>query len=150
MRSVRNDIAASLLGFVMSSGATYMWLFFRYVGSRPPSPNPALGWVHALNDHGSYVYISATEATGLGLLFHMGFAAGLAAILIVPKDFILPRPGTARWLTYVSFAAKTDLARPTPRLIAIVIATALISLIAIYSLGPVIAAFAVSHGLILG
>jgi hypothetical protein len=53
-------------------------LFFAYFSSHPAKPNAALGFVHALNNHGSYVYLSDAESTGVALLmnvFMIGFLA---------------------------------------------------------------------------
>jgi len=89
-------------------------LFFAYFSSHPAKPNAALGFVHALNNHGSYVYLSDAESTGLALLMNV-FMIGLFGMFrILPKDPALAPPGTARWLTHF-YVSKTDLANPTSR-----------------------------------
>lgn len=67
-RSVRDHTAAVFAGFTTSSFLAHLILFFIYFSSRPRVPNTALGQVHPLNNHGSFVYVSQSEATGLSLL----------------------------------------------------------------------------------
>jgi hypothetical protein len=89
-------------------------LFFAYFSSHPAKPKAALGFVHALNHHGSYVYLSDAESTGLALLMNV-FLIGLFGMFrILPNDPALAPPGTARWLIHF-YVSKTDLANPTPR-----------------------------------
>jgi hypothetical protein len=90
-----------------------MWLFFAYFDSRPRVPKPELGLIHALNNHGSYVFISDTEATGLALLTYAFLVAFGLFIAIVPKQFQLPPAGTPRWITRTSARFTTDLEKPT-------------------------------------
>jgi hypothetical protein len=61
-------IAAASAALCPASFGTFLWLFFAYFSSHPAKPNAALGFVHALNHHGSYVYLSDAESTGLALL----------------------------------------------------------------------------------
>jgi hypothetical protein len=93
-------------------------------------PIPDQGLVHAINNHGSHVYLTDTEVTGLALLwiaFLVGVLLwGIIAIGLAESD----RVATAR--------SSTILACST-----------LVSVGAIYFVGQSIAAFAVSHGVIL-
>jgi hypothetical protein len=126
-----------------------MWLFFTYFSSNPTKPNAELGFVHALNNHGSYVYTSDTQSTGLALLMMAFFAGFLAGVVIVPKDPVLPPPGTPRWITHVSGVAKTDLSNPTPRLKIIFLCSLALYLAIIWFAGPSIVRLLVSHGIVL-
>jgi hypothetical protein len=148
-RNSRNCIAAAVVALCPASFGTFLWLFFGYFSSRPSQPHPELGLVYALNNHGSYVYVSASESTGLAMLM-IAFVVGFfATIAIVPKKVILPPPGTPRWITRIS--AQFDILIGTPkRRLMIVFYCALICYLAIiYLAGPSIAEFVVSHGVIL-
>ena len=126
-----------------------MFLFFSYFNSHPAAPNTALGLVHALNNHGSYVYLSDTEWTGLSLL-RMAFFAGLVSIFaILPKDPTLAPPGTPRWIAHFLYVAKTDSINPPPRLKTIFLCSIVFYLAVIYLAGPLIAHLFVSHGIVL-
>lgn len=128
---------------------TFLWLIFSYYSSRPTKPNPALGFVHPLANHGSYVYISDSESTGLALLMIGFFAGFLVAAIFVTKEAIHPPPGTARWVTYLSAALKTDFTHPTPRMRIISLFSLGVYIVVIWILGPSIVHLVVSHGLIL-
>jgi hypothetical protein len=56
-------------------------LFFvdQLLNSHPAAPNSALGLVNALNNHGSYVYLSDAEWVGLSLLRMLFFASARSA-----------------------------------------------------------------------
>jgi hypothetical protein len=60
-------------------------LFFSYFSSGPKEPRPELGLVYALNNHGSYVYLSGTESTALSLLM-MAFATAVLLSGIAKTD----------------------------------------------------------------
>src|SRR6202040_3286765 len=85
-RSIRYDVASATAALCPASFGTYLWLFFAYFSSHPTKPNAELGFVRALNNHGSYVYLSDTGATGLALLLFGFFVGLLATGVIVPKD----------------------------------------------------------------
>ncbi len=108
----------------------------------------ALGFVHALNNHGSYVYLSNAEWTGLVLL-RMAFIAGLfSAFAMLPKDPTLAPPETPRWITYF-YVAKTDLDNPAPRLKTIFLCSIVFYLAVICLCGPMVVHLFVSQGIVL-
>src|SRR3954462_652344 len=148
-RAARNYIACAAGGLCLASFSTYLILFFHYFSSHPAEPDLSRGLVYSLNNHGSYVYLSNGEATGLGLLgiaFVVGFLTGIVA---VPKESILPLRGTPRWLTYVSATYRTDLANSSVPMKVIFMGSA-VSWWLIFSLvGDPITSFAVSCGFIL-
>jgi hypothetical protein len=147
-RSFRYDIAAATAALCPASFGTFLGLFFAYFSAHPAKPNAALGFVHALNNHGSYVYLSDAESTGFALLRNV-FMIGLFGMFrILPKDPALAPPGTARWLTHF-YVSKTDLANPTPRLKAILLSSTVFYLAVIYLAGPSIVRFVVSRGIVL-
>jgi hypothetical protein len=144
-RSHRNDVASAIVALCPVSFGVHLWLFFTYFSSRPTQPNAQLGFVRALNNHGSYVYISDAESTGLALLM-MAFVAGLVGTLaVVPKDPI--HPATPRWTTYL--VGKTDLADPTPRLKIIFLFGLVVYFAVICFAGPSIVRLIVSKGIVL-
>jgi hypothetical protein len=130
LRSLRKDIAAAGSGFSIAAFGTRLWISQSYLSSHPRMPIPDQGLVHAINNHGSHVYLTDTEVTGLALLwiaFLVGVLLwGIIAIGLAESD----RVATAR--------SSTILACST-----------LVSVGAIYFVGQSIAAFAVSHGVIL-
>ena len=107
-----------------------MWMFQSYFSSHPRMPIPDQGFVHALNNHGAYVYLRDAEATGLALLW--------LAFLV---SFLL-------WGSIAVGLSAVDRS-PTKRSSAIIACSTLVSVGAIYLLGQPIVASAVSHGLIL-
>ena len=113
-RPFRTGIALAALALCPASFGTDLWLFFSYFSSHPTKPNAALGFVHALNNHGSYVYLSDTESPGLVLLMNVFLVGLFGTFALFPKEPTLAPPGTARWLTHFH-VAKTDLNNPTPR-----------------------------------
>jgi hypothetical protein len=149
IREIRNRIATAILALCPASFGTSLWLFFTYFSSRPRQPRPELGLVYALNNHGSYVYISATESTGLAMLGIAFIVAFFAAFAIVPKKAILAPPGTPQWVTRISGQFNTDLGTPTRLLVAIFCCAVICYLAIIYLAGPFIAEFMVSRGVIL-
>jgi hypothetical protein len=127
---LRKDIVAVGSGFAIAAFGTRMWVFQSYVSSHPKIPIPDQGFVHALNNHGSHVYLTDVEATGLALLW----ITFLASILL--------------WGPIAIRLTKTD--RIATRRSSIIIAcSSVVSVGAIYLLGQSIAAFAVSYGVIL-
>ena len=125
-----------------------MCLFFSYFSSRPTKPNAALGFVHALNNHGSYVYLSDTESTGLVLLMNLFIVGLFGAFAILPEDPTLAPPETARWLTHF-YVAKADLENPTPRQKAIFLCSLVFYIAVIWLAGPMIVRLMVSRGMVL-
>jgi hypothetical protein len=146
-RKVRNRIAAVTSAIPFAAFSTFMWLFFSYFSSHPKVPHPDLGLVHRLSNHGSYVYISDSEATGMSLLV-LAFLIGAGlTIVIAPKEFMLPPAETPRWLTYVSASAKMD--SWSANTIILQLGFILIWLAVIWTGGPRIVDFVTSHGVVL-
>ena|SRR5436190_682060 len=147
MRQIRNNIATACFALCPASFGAYLWLFYRYFSSRPSRPQPELGLVHALNNHGAYVYISDAESTGLAFLagtFVVGFVLTMG---IVPKKLIFPPPSTPRWLTYLP-SFETDMANPSRRLYIVMVASLVFYLAVIILAGRSIVEFAVSRGIV--
>jgi hypothetical protein len=147
-RSVRTDLALATLALCPASFGTHLWLFFSYFSSHPTKPNAVLGLVHVPNNHGSYVYLSDTESTGLALLVNLFIVGLFGAFAIFPKDPTLAPPGTARWLTHF-YVAKADLENPTPRQKAIFLCSLVFYIAVIWLAGPMIVRLMVSRGMVL-
>jgi len=112
-----------------------------------------LGFVHALNNHGSCVYISDWDATALSLLW-IGFFVGLvvtAAIApkTVIKTFILPLPGTPPGLAYAGGPARANVVSFSWNRKAIFAGSLLVGWALIWLAGAAMVDLAVSHGLVL-
>jgi hypothetical protein len=147
-RSLRTDLALATLALCPASFGTHLWLFFSYFSSHPTKPNAALGLVHALNNHGSYVYLSDTESTGLALLMNVFLVGLFGAFALFPKDPTLAPPGTARSLTHF-YVAKAYLDNPTPRQKAVFLCLILFYIAVIRVAGPMIVSHLVSRGIVL-
>src|SRR5215470_15507001 len=96
MRELRRYIVCALFGFFVAALGTNIWLFYKYIGTRPLVPNPTMVLVHPLNNHGTYHYLSATESASVTLAFNAALLAILVAFIIAPKEFIIPPPNTPR------------------------------------------------------
>ena len=135
-RETRNYVAIACIALFVASFSFHLWLFLKYQSIRPTQPHPELGFVHALNNHGSYVYLTDAEATGMSLLFLMSFLAFGLAFTIVPKKYTLT-------------GIEHDLINPSRQQYSVL----WISLICYFALfifiGPYIVAFAVSHGFVI-
>jgi hypothetical protein len=147
-RQLRNNVALFFFALCPASFGAHLWLFYRYFSARPSHPIPELGLVHPLSNHGAYVYISDGESTGLAFLFGAFLVGFTAAVGIVPKKLIFPRPSTPRWITYLP-SFETDLANPTPTRYVVMAAAFMFHLAIIIFAGRSIVSFAVSHGIIL-
>lgn len=148
-KSARYDVVSS--GFSLGSACfvTHMFLFFSYFNSRPAAPNSALGLVNALNNHGSYVYVSDAEWVGLSLLRMVFLACLFSTYVLLPKDHTLAPPDTPRWIAHSFYVAKPDTVNPPPRLKAIFLCSIVFYLAVIYLAGPLIVHVFVSHRIIL-
>jgi len=148
-RTIRNKVAAVLAAFLPVSFILHMCLFFQLLGIRPDQPHPEIGLVYPLNNHGSYHYVTGTEATELNLLFNGFLIAFLALLIVVPKDHILPPANTPRWLSYISFSYKTDLENPNPELTRLLLTAAAAWCAIILLAGPLLVRWLVTRGVIL-
>jgi hypothetical protein len=149
IRQIRTRIAAAIAGVLPASFVIHMWLFISYFDSHPREPNPELGLMRPLNNHGSYVFISDAESTGLALLIYAFIMAFGFMILVVPKEFQLPPPGTPRWLTRVSARFKTDLEKPSIELTIIFLGSLACFTVLIWLGGRSIVEFFVANGFVL-
>ncbi len=120
--------AVLTLGIV--SFLAFLWVFFDYHGSRPDQPHPESGRVYRSNNHGSLVYLTAEEATGLGLLI-IAFMLAVIVSAVARRKY------------------KLELGRLSPRDYLTLVGAAACYLAFIKLCGPAIATFAVSHGLII-
>jgi hypothetical protein len=147
-RSRRTEVALATAALCAASFLTDLFLFFTYLGSHPTKPNAALGFVRALNNHGSYVYLTDTESTGLVLLGDVFFVGFFAAFAILPKDPSLAPPGTARWLAHLYVAKDNFGDNSTPRQKAVFLCALLFYLAVIWLAGPILVRFMVSRGIV--
>jgi hypothetical protein len=144
--SFRSDLSSAIVSLCPASFGANIWLFFYYFSSRPKEPQRELGLVYPLNNHGSHVYVSKVETTGLSLLMIAFFLGLLLAIAIVPKEPSLPPAWMPRWMTYVSFSTKTTWNEPTPRMWGIFFLSFSFYLLIIVFAGRSIIDFAISLG----
>jgi hypothetical protein len=146
-RKIRNYIG--ILFFVSAPIAfvTHLMLFFRYMTYRPTSPQPELGLIYLLNNHGSYFYLNSTESASLRLLQWAVVACAILGISIVPKKIILPPSSTPRWHAYLSARFRTDFDRPSWERAGVVVASLFLASALIFLIGPRVVAFALSLGM---
>src|SRR4051812_42447168 len=130
LRSLRKDIAAAGSGFSIAAFGKRLWISQSYLSSHPRMPISDQGLVYAINKHGSHVFLTDTEVTGLALLW----IAFLVSVLL--------------WGMIAIGSAESDRVA-TARSSTILACSTLVSVGAIYFVGKSIAAFAVSHGVIL-
>lgn len=64
--------------------------------------DPALGFVHPLNNHGTHYYLSAMGPVSLTLAVWCGWPALMLVFVLLSKDFGVPPRNTPRWVTHVS------------------------------------------------
>jgi hypothetical protein len=145
----RNDLASVFIAICVVSFGVFLWLFFSYFSSHPAGPKPELGITYPLSNHGSYVYLTAVETTGLALLIVLFVVSLLMALAFVPKKFVLDSSKTNRWLSSIGGAAMTALTFPSSRLKVIFVASVSLSLVGISVFGRIISEYLVSKGLVL-
>jgi hypothetical protein len=124
---IRSSIAATFMALCQASFFSQLWLFFSYhYSSLPKTPEPELGRIYQSSDHGSLVYLTGAEATGLSLLSIAYFVG-----------FVLLGVMVSNWWTPKELGRQDYL----------VMAIAFISWLVIIAFGgPYVVAFAVSHG----
>jgi len=148
-RQFRKYIAAAIVGLCPASFGIWLWLFFKYFSYRPKEPHPEVGLIYPLSNHGSYVYISDQESTGLALLIIAFFVGFLLTFTLVPKTLIPLPPGTPRWRVYLGAAFTTDLRDLTKQLFVIVLCSIIFWSVIILFVGSILANFLIFHGIIL-
>ena len=130
---LRAFFALFLAGFSVQSS-----LFLGYHGSgRPFQPQPELGRVHPSNNHGSVIFLTDEEATGLSLLTVVCFTG------LFPAGFFL-------WKLYgFGRTQRTVEDSATWRQNAVFPGALVFFLLIIFFLGPYAVDLAVSHGWVL-
>ena len=135
-KEARTLITAASGALCLASLFLHLWLFDKYFNSLPHQPQPQFGRVRPLNNHGSYVYLTDAEATGLSFLT-LAFFVGFLIAIVMPKRYV-PGKGTEQELGTVTNKQFTVVF-----LIAISLYLAIIAVA-----GPRIVGFATSHGLV--
>jgi hypothetical protein len=148
-KSVRYDVVSSIFALAAACFGTHMCLWVGYFNSNPAAPDSALGLVNALNNHGSYVYLSDTEWVGLSLLRMVFCACVVTTYAALPKDPTLAPPDTPRWVARSFYVAKTGWVSAPPRLKIIFLCSIVLYIAVIYLAGPLIVHLFVSHRIIL-
>lgn len=124
---IKSSIAATCVALCQASFFSQLWLFFSYhYSTLPKTPQPELGRIYQSSNHGSLVYLTGAEATGLSLLW-VAFVVGFVLFGVMV---------TSRWVP-------KELGREQY----LIMAVAVISWLAIIAFeGPYVVAIAVSHG----
>jgi hypothetical protein len=82
MPQLKRIVVIALLVLGSVSGFSWVWLDLRYDATRPPHPDPPAGRVYELNNHGSYVYLTADENMRLQLLGYGSWPLFVAAFFL--------------------------------------------------------------------
>jgi hypothetical protein len=147
VQEIRRYIACVLFGFSPATFSTDLWLFSKYVKTRPLVPNYVLGLTHPLNNHGTYYYLSAVESASVDLAFWAGWIALFVATIVVPKEFVTPPPNTPGWVTHISSRFKTGLEKFKFSYFMTTLMSFLICIAMIILFGAEIVQFAIALGL---
>lgn len=90
-----------MAGFLGAYGFVSFWLFMaleeNWTKAAPSDPNTALGLVYSHNEHGSYTYYSAFQATSLAIMFQTSIPLFFVALLIMPKSNLRTKGWSATW-----------------------------------------------------
>jgi hypothetical protein len=142
----RRRLTVAFTGAGFASFAFRDWLLRSFHASHPKEPRPELGFIHPLNNHGTYVFISNAESMVLALLMQIFSVCCLFVILITPKEIQLTRQGTPPNKLVATF--KTDIQDP-PEFWFIFLGSVTLSTIVIWFGLPIIVDRLVAHGIIL-
>ena len=146
----RRVLTALLLGMFLASFAALFWQTFHLIAIRPTTPRPALGFVVPFDYGGTFYYLTGVEHACFMLSFRSCQYLFLLVIIAVPKDFVLPPPGTPRWISYVSAHARTGMEEFNWFYLAAVGMGAGVWGGVAVAAGDAIARFALRHGLVGG
>lgn len=131
----RQDLALIFMGMAFASFGYHLYLWFRLMGTQPRMPDPALGLIYAMNNHGWYYYLSATQTTELGMLMYIFIALFVLAAITYGHH-----PVKHPWEKY----RKPDVGSGIYFAVSL-----LLSIVALWSYSCSIASFLVSRGIIL-
>ena len=95
--SVRNVLSGALAAYGWVSFFCFMYLSTSWHAQAPHQPNMALGEIYANNNHGSYAFFTAFQATTCSVMFSTSIPLFFAAVLISPKANIR---GHATWYAF--------------------------------------------------
>jgi hypothetical protein len=91
---VRNAAAGALTGYGFISFFIFIWLDIQWTHLAPMQPDAAHGLLYVHNEHGSYVYFSAFQATTCALMFWTSIPLAFVGMFVAPKKNVHT---TARW-----------------------------------------------------
>lgn len=84
-KALRNFVAGFLEGYGLVSFLCLMFLQRHWEILAPKAPNVNLGLIYQNNEHGSYTYFSAFQATTCALMFMTSIPLAMLGIGIAPK-----------------------------------------------------------------
>lgn len=152
-RSNKRDLATAIMAMCLANALVGGWLRRDYFVSRPTSPRPDLGLIHAISKKGSSgndgitVFISDFDST-CGSLLHFAFLAALCATaLTVPKTLIAPHPRAPRWISRVSISFSVEWSSPWSRFAIIFCSSLFLYIALLFLVGPHIVEYLVAHGM---
>jgi hypothetical protein len=89
---LRNALTGALTAYGFVSFFVFIWLDIQWVHLAPTQPTQGLVYVH--NEHGSYAYFSAFQATTCALMFWTSIPLAFVGMFIAPKKNVQK---TVRW-----------------------------------------------------
>jgi hypothetical protein len=140
MTEARLYLSCFSAGLLIGAFATYIWLFYQYVGTRRSLPDISRGFVYPLNNHGSYHYLNAADAMGMRLNSWIFEPMLLLLIIVIPKDKVV------RKVTGAGKGFKTERREPSRRNFAFLWLIALVYLCATFIFGKSLVNLALQAG----
>ena len=95
--AARNIVAGLLAGYGFASFLCFIALDLMWSRTAPRQPDAALGLIYRHNEHGSYSYFSAFQATACWLMFTTSIPLVFAGAFIAPRKNIA---GAVRWFGF--------------------------------------------------
>jgi hypothetical protein len=148
-KTFRYDLGTSIFALGLACAGMQLFLFVSYFGSHPRAPDSARGLIHALNNHGSHVYISDAEWLGLSLLRVVLLLCVIGTMAVLPKDPTRAPFDTPRWVANSFYVAEPGTITSKTRVKAVFFCSIVLYLAAIYLAGPFVVRLLISHGIVL-
>ncbi len=94
---VRNTIAGALVAYGFVSFFVFVWLDMHWAHAAPTEPDETLGLVFRHNEHGSYTYFSAFQATTCAIMFWTSIPVAFLGGLTSAKKNIVTSFARVTW-----------------------------------------------------
>ena len=129
---LRNFVAGLLASYGAIAFVSFMTLSHIWTKAAPSEPNEALGMIYRHNEHGSYTYYSAFQATACALLFWTSIWPCFLAAAVMPKRNFKSAAGC------LSVGATWELDDPKGIFSGAIVLGVLITLLTVVYVGPLL------------